>query len=70
VILFSLQICTALVVMPMDGLHQGAGMHSQNDDIKEDINEKWEHSDVILMSIDNCEEDWSRLHDIRINGQV
>jgi len=64
------QIGTLLVVMLIDGFHPAVGMHSEGEEVKIDLDAKWEHSDVILMSIDSCEEDWSRLHGIRINGQV
>lgn len=59
-----------LVAMPVDGFHPAVGMHSDGEEVKLDLSAKSEQSDVVLMSIDSCEEDWSRLHDIRINGQV
>ena len=54
--------------MPPDGLHPAVGMHSEGEEVKLHLDARWD--DVVLMSIDSCEEDWSRLHDIRINGQV
>ena len=56
--------------MPADGLYPCVGMHSEGEEVRLNLDAPWEHSDVILMSIDNYEEEWARLHDIRINGQV
>ena len=59
-----------LTVLPADGLYPAVGMHSDGEEVKLNLDAQWQHSDVTLMSIDSCEEDWSRLHDVRINGQV
>ena len=59
-----------LTLLPPEGLNPAVGMQSEGEEVKLNLDAKWEHSDVILMSIDSCEEDWSRLHDVRINGQV
>ena len=56
--------------MPGDGLFPAVGLHSEGEEVKINLDAEWEHKDVILMSIDNCEEEWSRLHDVRINGMV
>lgn len=57
-------------VVPPEGLHPAVGMHSEGEEVRLNLDAKWEHSDVILMSIDSCEEDWARLHEVRVNGQV
>lgn len=57
-------------MIPPEGLHPAVGMHSEGEEVQLNLDAKWEHSDVILMSIDSCEEDWARLHDVRVNGQV
>lgn len=57
-------------VVPPEGLNPAVGMHSEGEEVRLNLDAKWEHSDVILMSIDSCEEDWARLHEVRVNGQV
>jgi len=59
-----------LSVLPAEGLYPAVGMHSEGEEVRLNLVAQWQHSDVTLMSIDSCEEDWSRLHDVRINGQV
>jgi hypothetical protein len=54
--------------MPPEGLNPAVGMHSEGEEVRLNLDARWD--DVVLMSIDSCEEDWLRLHDIRINGQV
>ena len=56
--------------VPPEGWYPCVGMHSEGEEVKLSLDAQWEHSDVILMSIDNHEEEWARLHDVRINGQV
>jgi len=65
-----LQIGTVLTVLPPEGLYPAVGMHSEGEEVRLSLDAQWQHSGVTLMSIDSCEEDWSRLHDVRINGQV
>ena len=65
-----LKVGTVLTLMPPEGLHPAVGMHSEGEEVKLNLEARWEQSEVILMSIDSCEEDWSRLHDIRVSGQV
>ena len=64
------QIGTVLCSMPAQGLFPAVGLHSEGEEVRLNLDAEWEHKDVILMSIDNCEEEWSRLHDVRINGMV
>lgn len=66
--MFSHQVGTVLTVMPPEGLNPAVGMHSEGEEVRLNLDARWD--DVVLMSIDSCEEDWSRLHDIRVNGQV
>ena len=56
--------------MPGDGLYPAVGLHSEGEEVRVSLDAEWEQKDIIHMSIDNCEEDWSRLHDVRLNGQV
>ncbi|XP_064634542.1 SPRY domain-containing protein 3-like isoform X2 [Lineus longissimus] len=64
------EVGTVLAPMPGDGLFPAVGMHSEGEEVKINLDIEWQHQDVILMSIDNTEEEWSRLHDVRVNGQV
>lgn len=59
-----------LTVLPAEGFYPAVGMHSDGEEVRLNLDAQWHHSDVTLMSIDTCEEDWSSLHDVRINGQV
>ena len=61
---------TVLAHLPHTGHFPAVGMQSEGEEVRVNLDAQWEHSEVILMSIDNCEEEWARLHDIRINGQV
>ena len=56
--------------MPASGLWPAIGMHSEGEEVRISLDKTWECKDHILMSIDNFEDDWARLHDIRLNGQV
>ena len=38
--------------------------------MKLNLEAEWQYEDLVLMAIDDGEEDWSRLHDVRINGMV
>ena len=63
-------VLTHMPHMPQRGLHPAVGMHSEGEEVRINLDAKWEHPFVTLMSIDSCEEDWIRLHDVRVNGQV
>jgi len=52
------------------GLHPAIGLHSEGEEVRINLDAEWEHPFVTLMAIDSCEEDWARLHDVRVNGQV
>jgi len=65
-----LQVGTVLTALPPEGLYPAVSMHSEAEEVRLNLDAQWQHSGVTLMSIDSCEEDWSRLHDVRINGQV
>ncbi|CAH1785723.1 unnamed protein product [Owenia fusiformis] len=64
------ELGTVLMLMPPDGLYPAVGMHSEGEEVKLNLEAEWEHTDHISMSIDNYEEEWSRLHDVRLRGQV
>jgi len=64
------QVGTVLTVLPSEGLYPAVGMHSDGEEVRLSLDAEWQYSGVTLMSIDSCEEDWWRLHDVRVNGQV
>uniref|UniRef100_F7BIJ9 B30.2/SPRY domain-containing protein n=1 Tax=Ciona intestinalis TaxID=7719 RepID=F7BIJ9_CIOIN len=56
------------------GLHPAVGMHSGGESVKlcvlpEDL---WKNPSVVddFMLVDGTEEDWMKVHDVKINGQV
>ena len=64
------KVGTVLAPMPLEGLYPAIGLQSESEEVKVILDAEWEHKDVIHMSIDNCDEDWFRLHDVKLNGQV
>lgn len=68
--LFYLQIGKVAVPVPADGLYPAIGMHSEGEEVRLNLEAEWQAEDVILMAVDNCEEEWSRLHDVKLNGSV
>ena len=56
--------------MPVDGLYPAIGMHSEGEEIRLTLDADWPDQEVMSMSIDNTEEEWSRMHGVRLNGQV
>ncbi|XP_074659997.1 SPRY domain-containing protein 3-like [Tubulanus polymorphus] len=56
--------------LPQDGFFPAIGMHSEGEEVRLLMDANWQEEDVILMSIDNTEEEWLRLHDVRVNGQM
>ncbi|XP_013390022.1 SPRY domain-containing protein 3 isoform X2 [Lingula anatina] len=64
------EIGTLSVPIPVDGFFPAVGMHSEGEEVVINSDAEWHYSDEILMSVDDCEEEWSRLHDIRLNGQI
>lgn len=46
-------------------------MHSLGEEVLLDLNAEWgAEEDDGLMIVDSHEEDWSRLHDVRVTGTV
>jgi len=56
--------------MPITGLYPAIGMRSENEEVRVAMDLSWETQDDVSMSVDNMEEEWLRLHDVRLNGQV
>ncbi|KAL5006891.1 hypothetical protein ScPMuIL_015697 [Solemya velum] len=64
------EIGTVMVPYLPGGLFPAVGMHSDGEEVKLNLEAEWTHDDIILMAIDNGEEEWSRLHDVRLNGAL
>ncbi|OWF36364.1 SPRY domain-containing protein 3-like isoform X1 [Mizuhopecten yessoensis] len=53
---------------PARGLYPAVGMHSTGEEVRLNLEAEWLYEDLVLMAVDNGEDDWSRLHDVRLNG--
>lgn len=54
-----------------DRLFPAVGMHSLGEEVLLDLNAEWgTEEDDGQMIVDSHEEDWSRLHDVRVTGTV
>ena len=56
--------------VPPGGLHPAVGMHSEGEEVQLHVNAVWESEESMLMAVDHCEDDWKRLHDVRLCGLV
>lgn len=66
----SQQISASLIHWNSGGLHPAIGMASVGEEVRITLNSKWSCDEETLMLVDGHEDDWSRLHDIRLSGQV
>ncbi|KAG7471930.1 hypothetical protein MATL_G00103100 [Megalops atlanticus] len=61
------------VVIPEspDGLHPAIGMHSLGEEVRLDLQAEWgmEEDDSVMM-VDSVEDEWGRLHDVRVSGTL
>ena len=58
------------VPYPPGGYYPAVGMHSEGEEVKLNLDAEWHYEELILMAVDSGEEEWSRLHDIKLNGMV
>lgn len=59
------------VVASPDSLYPAVGMHSLGEEVLLDLNAEWGmDEDDGQMIVDSHEEDWGRLHDVRVTGTV
>jgi len=65
-----LQLGTTSVSLPVGGLYPAVGMHSVGEEVRLFLGLNWIPEEDSLMSVDTNEEEWYRLNDIRLNGQV
>jgi len=64
------EIGTQLVPSPPGGLFPAVGLQREGEEVKVAMEVRWAAEEDIAMSVDCGEEEWSRLHDIRLNGQL
>lgn len=54
-----------------EALHPAVGMHSLGEEVLLDLNAEWGmEEDDGQMIVDSHEEDWGRLHDVKVTGTV
>lgn len=59
------------VPLSSEGLFPAVGMHSMGEEVKVDLQAEWLlDEDESLMMVDSHEDDWGRLHDVRVSGTV
>lgn len=60
-----------MALLPPDGhLYPAVGMHSEGEEVKVILDAEWHYEDLELMAVDDGEDDWSRLYDVKLNGTV
>lgn len=60
-----------MALLPPDGhLYPAVGMHSEGEEVKVILDAEWHYEDLELMAVDDGEDDWSRLYDVKLNGMV
>ena len=64
------EIGTQLMPSPPGGLYPAIGLQREPEEVVLSLECRWSPEEDIAMSIDCGEEDWRRLHDIRLNGPV
>ncbi|XP_076064885.1 SPRY domain-containing protein 3-like [Oratosquilla oratoria] len=64
------EIGTVLMSAPAGGLFPCVGLAATGDEVRLTTHLSWQHDEDTHMSIDSNEDEWLRLHDIRLNGQM
>jgi hypothetical protein len=64
------QLGATSVSLPVGGLYPAVGMHSIGEEVRLFLGLNWIPEEDSIMSVDTNEEEWYRLNDIRLNGQV
>ncbi|XP_012887994.1 PREDICTED: SPRY domain-containing protein 3 isoform X2 [Dipodomys ordii] len=59
-------------IMPMspDGLFPAVGMHSLGEEVRLHLNAELGREDDSIMMVDSYEDEWGRLHDVRVCGTL
>ncbi|XP_034551677.1 SPRY domain-containing protein 3 [Notolabrus celidotus] len=59
------------VPVSAEGLFPAVGMHSMGEEVKVDLQAEWFlEEDESMMMVDSHEDDWGRLHDVRVSGTL
>jgi hypothetical protein len=64
------ELGTQLVPCPPGGLFPAIGLQRDPEEVRLNMELRWAPEEDIAMSVDCGEEEWRRLHDIRLNGQM
>ncbi|XP_078085356.1 SPRY domain-containing protein 3-like [Mustelus asterias] len=65
------EIGTVVVPLPVASLHPAVGMHSIGEEVQIDLLAEWAWPDEeTIMLVDNHEDDWAWLHDMKVSGPV
>ncbi|MBN3307173.1 SPRY3 protein, partial [Amia calva] len=71
VVLCVVQVGSVVVPVSPDGLFPAIGMHSLGEEVRLDLQAEWgpEEDDSVMM-VDSHEDEWGRLHDVRVCGML
>lgn len=70
-ILMCLQVGSVEIPASPDALYPAVGMHSLGEEVLLDLHADWGmEEDDGQMIVDSHEEDWARLHDVKVTGTV
>lgn len=59
------------MAMSPDGLFPAVGMHSLGEEVRIDLQAEWGlDEDDSAMMVDSHEDEWGRLHDVKVCGTV
>lgn len=64
------EVGIVMVPYPPGGLFPAVGMHSEGEEVKFNLDAEWQYNELVLMAVDSGEEEWSRLHDVKLNGSL
>ncbi|XP_060683697.1 SPRY domain-containing protein 3-like [Hemiscyllium ocellatum] len=65
------EVGSVIVPVPLEKLHPAVGMHSIGGEVQLDLLAEWPSTDEDnLMVVDSHEDNWARLHDMKLSGSV
>ncbi|XP_063219657.1 SPRY domain-containing protein 3-like isoform X2 [Bacillus rossius redtenbacheri] len=64
------ELGTTLFHLPVGGIYPAVSMHSVGEVVRLFVGLSWLSEEDSLMSVDNNEDDWYRMNDVRLNGQI